>query len=136
MSAVSGVDFVDSKDHSKQNIKKSSNYFLKIILRSFDSRSLDKAVKKITDMVDKHTSITSNNVKAIAIPMPNRRVRFTTKRSPHVDSKAGDAFQIIKKKYVIFVYKYNQQFLQSIRDSSKINISTDVHIEFKLEDKI
>ncbi|MCW4013077.1 MAG: 30S ribosomal protein S10, partial [Candidatus Bathyarchaeota archaeon] len=65
------------------------NQKIRIKLKAFDYRILDKAVKDIVNTAKR----TGAEVVG-PIPLPTRIEKFTVLRSPHVNKKARDQFEV------------------------------------------
>ncbi len=72
---------------------------IRIKLKSFDHNILDKAVKDIIKAV-KDTGAEVNG----PIPMPSRKEIFTVLRSPHVNKKSREQFQLSTHKRLLDIY--------------------------------
>ncbi len=69
---------------------------IRVRLKSFDSRVVDDAAKKIVD------TAVSTGAKVIGpVPMPTHKKRFTVLTSPHVDKNAQEHFEIRTHKRMI-----------------------------------
>jgi small subunit ribosomal protein S10 len=96
---------------------------IRLILRSYDHQLLDKAVKQIV-MTGKRTG--SDIVGPV--PLPNRRKVFTVLRSPHVDKKARDQFEIVTHRRILEIVSPSDQTMDALM---KLNISSGVDVEIK-----
>ena len=72
---------------------------IRIKLRGFDYRVIDQSASDIVDTAKR----TGARV-AGPIPMPTRIERYTVNRSPHVDKKSMDQFELHSQK----AYRYNR----------------------------
>ena len=63
---------------------------IRLTLKSYDHQLLDKAVKQIALAVKRTGSDLVGPV-----PIPNKRKCFTVLRSPHVNKKSREQFEII-----------------------------------------
>lgn len=64
------------------------NQKIKMRLRSFDYRVLDRAISEIID-----TALRTGARVRGPIPLPQKIHKFTVLRSPHIDKKARDQFE-------------------------------------------
>jgi len=87
---------------------------IKIRLEAYDHRILDKAAQDIVETAKR----TGAHV-AGPIPMPTRIERFTVQRSPHVDKKSREQFEILEP-----TAKTNDVF-------SKVDVPAGVDITIK-----
>ena len=62
---------------------------IRIRLKAFDHRVLDQSVREIVGTAKR----TGARVRG-PIPLPNRIERFTVNRSPHIDKKSREQFEI------------------------------------------
>ena len=72
------------------------NQIIKIRLKSFDHKILDQAAKEIVLSVRRAGA----EVKG-PIPLPTKIERFTVNRSPHVNKKSREQFEIRTQKRLI-----------------------------------
>ena len=98
---------------------------IKIRLEAYDHRILDKAVQDIVDTAKR----TGARV-AGPIPMPTRIERFTVLRSPHVDKKSREQFEIRTHKRILDIVDPTPQTVDALM---KLDLSAGVGIEIKLE---
>ena len=96
---------------------------IRLTLKSYDHRLLDGAVKQIVLTVKR----TGSNLVG-PVPMPNRRQVFTVLRSPHVDKKSREQFEIITHKRVLDIVSPTEQTMDALM---KLNISAGVDVEIK-----
>jgi len=97
---------------------------IRISLQAFDSRLLDQSVKEIVDTVKRSGARISG-----PIPLPNRINRFTVLRSPHVDKKSREQFEVRNHKRLIDILQPTQKTLDSL---TEIDLPAGVHVEIKL----
>ncbi|HBS47947.1 TPA: 30S ribosomal protein S10 [Candidatus Dependentiae bacterium] len=96
---------------------------IRLTLKSYDHRLLDGAVKQIVLAVKR----TGSNLVG-PVPMPNRKQIFTVLRSPHVDKKSREQFEIITHKRVLDIVSPTEQTMDALM---KLNISAGVDVEIK-----
>lgn len=97
---------------------------IRIKLKAFDSRLLDTAVSSILDTVKR----TGADV-AGPIPLPTSINRFTVLRSPHIDKKSREQFEIRTHKRLLDILEPNQQTVDSLM---KLDLAAGVDVEIKL----
>lgn len=97
---------------------------IRIKLKAFDSRLLDSAVSSILDTV----KLTGVEI-AGPIPLPTSINRFTVLRSPHIDKKSREQFEIRTHKRLIDILEPNQQTVDSLM---KLDLAAGVDVEIKL----
>ena len=96
---------------------------IRIRLKSYDYRMLDKATMEIVDTVKRTGSRLAG-----PIPLPTRIEKFSVNRSPHVNKKSAEQFEIRTHKRIIDVYKPSDNTLDNLRN---LDISAGVDVEVK-----
>jgi small subunit ribosomal protein S10 len=107
----------DGKTMERQNIR--------IRLKAFDHRALDMSAKEIVQTAKR----TGAEVKG-PIPLPTRIERFTVNRSPHVNKKSREQFEIRTHKRILDIVDPTPQTVDALM---KLDLSSGVGIEIKLE---
>ena len=100
----------------KQNIR--------IKLRAYDNKILDQSTEEIVNTVKR----TGANIKG-PIPLPTRIERFTVNRSPHVDKKSREQFEIRTYKRVLDIISPTPQTVDALM---KLDLAAGVDVEIKL----
>ncbi len=98
---------------------------IRIRLKGYDHKLLDSAVGEIVQIVRR----TGGRV-AGPLPLPTRIERFTVNRSPHVDKKSREQFEIRTHKRLLDILEPTQQ---TIDDLGKLELSTGIDVEIKLQ---
>ena len=98
---------------------------IRIRLKGYDHKLLDSAVQEIVQTVRR----TGGKV-AGPLPLPTRIERFTVNRSPHVDKKSREHFEIRTHKRLLDILEPTQQ---TIDDLGKLELSTGIDVEIKLQ---
>ncbi|MBL7661936.1 30S ribosomal protein S10 [bacterium] len=98
---------------------------IRIRLCGYDHHVLDTAIQEIVQVVRR----TGGKV-AGPIPLPTKIERFTVNRSPHVDKKSRDQFEIRSHKRLIDILEPTQQ---TIDDLGKLELSAGIDVEIKLQ---
>jgi small subunit ribosomal protein S10 len=101
-------------DHQKIRIK----------LRAFDHRLLDQSAKDIVNTV-KRTGANSHG----PIPLPRKREVFTVNRSPHVDKKSREQFEVRTHTRLIDIVDSNAQTLEAL---GKLDLPAGVEVDIKI----
>lgn len=96
---------------------------LRVRLKSYDHRALDIAVTQIIENI-KRTGATFSG--PIALPMRIRKC--TVLRSPHVDKKARDQFEIRTHNRLICIYDCSTPTLEAMMG---LNIPAQVEVGVK-----
>lgn len=97
---------------------------MRIKLKAFDNRLLDQSAKEIIEMLKK-TGVKISG----PVPLPTKREVYTVLRSPHVNKKSREQFQIKVHKRVIDVIEPTARTVDSL---SKLNLPAGVEVEMKL----
>ncbi len=96
---------------------------IRLTLRSYDHQLLDKAVKQIVSTVKRTGS------KIVGpVPLPNKRQCFTVLRSPHVDKKSREQFELTTHRRIMDIVAPSDQTMDALM---KLNISSGVDVEIK-----
>lgn len=96
---------------------------IRLALKSYDHQLLDKAVKQIV--------LTARRTGAQIVgpvPLPNRQRCFTVLRSPHIDKKSRDQFELTTHRRVMDIVTPSDQTMEALM---KLNISSGVDVEIK-----
>ncbi|HBG45614.1 MAG TPA: 30S ribosomal protein S10 [Deltaproteobacteria bacterium] len=101
------------------------NQKIRIRLKAFDHRLLDKSVKEIVETA-RRTGAQING----PIPLPTRINRFTVLRSPHVDKKSREQFEIRTHKRLMDIMEPTQNTVDALM---KLDLPAGVDVEIKLE---
>ncbi|MBP6875146.1 MAG: 30S ribosomal protein S10 [Candidatus Eisenbacteria bacterium] len=97
---------------------------IRIKLKSFDHDVLDKSAGDIVNTARRTGAMTSGPV-----PLPTQRSVYTVLRSPHVDKKSREQFEIRVHKRLIDI---SQSTPQAIDALMKLELPAGVDIEIKL----
>lgn len=114
--------FNDQKFKYKSETK--VNQKIRIKLRAYDHRILDRSVKEIVDTVQR----TGARI-AGPVPLPTRISRVTVLRSPHVDKKSREQFEIRTHKRLIDIVDPTPQTVDALM---KLELAAGVDVEIKL----
>ena len=98
---------------------------IRVRLRGYDHKLLDSAVAEIVQTVRR----TGGRV-AGPIPLPTRVERFTVNRSPFVDKKSREQFEIRTHKRLLDILEPTQQ---TIDELGKLELSTGINVEIKIQ---
>lgn len=101
---------------AKQNIR--------IRLKAYDHRILDQSAKEIVDTATR----TGATVRG-PIALPNRLQRFTVLRSPHIDKKSREHFEMRTHKRVLDIIEPTAGTVDALM---KLELAAGVNVEIKL----
>jgi small subunit ribosomal protein S10 len=96
---------------------------IRLTLKSYDHQLLDKAVKQIA-LTAKKTG--TDLVGPVALP--NKQRCFTVLRSPHVNKKSREQFELITHKRILEIISPSDQTMTALM---KLNISAGVDVEIR-----
>ena len=97
---------------------------IRIRLRAFDHKLLDQSTKEIVETARR----TGANI-AGPIPLPTRINKYTILRSPHVDKKSREQFEVRTHKSLLDILEPTQQTIDQLM---KLDLSAGVDVEIKL----
>ncbi|MBY0282163.1 MAG: 30S ribosomal protein S10 [Alphaproteobacteria bacterium] len=97
---------------------------IRIKLQAYDHRLLDQSVKEIVNTAKR----TGAQVRG-PIPMPTRIQRYTVNRSPHIDKKSREQFEIRTHKRLIDIVDWLPQTVDALM---KLDLASGVDVEIKL----
>ena len=93
---------------------------IRIKLKGFDYRMVDHSANEIVDTAKRTGARVSGPV-----PLPTDISRLTVNRSPHVDKKSMDQFEIRTHKRLIEIMEPNAQTVDELK---KLNLPSGVDI--------
>ena len=96
---------------------------IRIRLKAYDHRLLDQSTGEIVDTAKR----TGASV-AGPVPLPTKINKFTVLRSPHVDKKSREQFEIRTHKRLLDILEPTQQTLDALM---KLDLSSGVDVEIK-----
>lgn len=99
------------------------NQKIRIKLKAFDHNLLDKSAKEIAN-----TAIQTGARVAGPIPLPTKISRYTVLRSPHVDKKSREQFEIRVHSRLIEILNPTQRTLDAL---TLLDLPAGVHVEIK-----
>jgi len=100
------------------------NQNIRIRLKAFDHRTLDVSTLEIVNTAKR----TGAQVRG-PIPLPTRIEKFTVNRSPHIDKKSREQFEIRTHKRVLDIVDPTPQTVDALM---KLDLSAGVAVEIKL----
>ncbi|MCE1229709.1 MAG: 30S ribosomal protein S10 [Firmicutes bacterium] len=97
---------------------------IRIRLRAFDHRLLDQSTREIVD-----TAKRTGAQVAGPIPLPTRVSKYTVNRSPHVDKKSRDQFEIRTHKRLLDILNPTQTTVDTLM---RLDLPAGVDVEIKV----
>lgn len=96
---------------------------IRIKLKAYDHRLLDQSARDIVEVVKR----TGAQV-AGPIPLPTKRTLFTVLRSPHVDKKSREQFELRVHKRLIEISNATADMVDALM---KLEVPAGVEVEIK-----
>ncbi len=96
---------------------------IRIKLRAYDHRLLDQAVGEIVETVRR----TGANISG-PVPLPTKREIYTVLRSPVIDKKSREQFDLSTHKRLIDIFEPTSKTIDALR---KLNLPAGVDVEIK-----
>ncbi len=100
------------------------NQNIRIRLKAFDHRVLDQSATEILNTAKR----TGANVRG-PIPLPTRIEKFTVLRSPHIDKKSREQFEVQTHKRLLDIIDPTPQTVDALM---KLDLASGVDVEIKL----
>ncbi len=101
-----------------------ANQKIRIRLKGYDYRVLDQSVVEIVETAKR------TGAKILGpVPLPTKINKFTVLRSPHVDKKSREQFEIRTHKRLIDILEPSPDTVDALM---KLNLAAGVHVEIKL----
>lgn len=97
---------------------------IRIRLKSFDYRVLDQSTHEIVNTAKRTGAIVRG-----PIPLPTKIAKFTVNRSPHIDKKSREQFEMRTHKRVLDIVDWTPQTVDALM---KLELASGVDIEIKL----
>ena len=97
---------------------------IRIRLKAYDHRVLDTSAKEILETAKR----TGADVRG-PIPLPTRIEKFTVLRSPHIDKKSREQFEIRTHKRLMDIIDPTPQTIDALM---KLDLAAGVDVEIKL----
>ena len=100
------------------------NQNIRIRLKAFDHRILDQSTNEIVNTAKR----TGAHVRG-PIPLPTNTRRFTVLRSPHIDKKSREQFEMRTHKRLLDIIDPTPQTVDALM---KLDLAAGVDVEIKL----
>ena len=100
---------------------------IKIRMEAYDHESLDTSAIEIVD-----TAKRTGAKVAGPVPLPTRIERYTVLRSPHIDKKSREQFEIRTHKRLLDIVDPTPQTVDAL---GKLDLSAGVHVDIKLKEE-
>ena len=100
------------------------NQTIRIRLRGYDHRILDKSTLEIVDTAKRTGAKVSG-----PIPLPTRIEKFSVNKSPHVNKKSADQFEMRTHKRLLDIVDPTARTVDELK---KLNLPAGVDISIKI----
>ena len=97
---------------------------IRIKLKSYDHNLVDKSAEKIVKTVKTTGAVVSG-----PIPMPTQKQIYTVLRSPHVNKKAREQFQLSSYKRLMDIYSSSSKTIDALMG---LELPSGVDVEIKV----
>jgi small subunit ribosomal protein S10 len=101
------------------------NQKIRIRLKAYDHRLLDRSVKEIVETARRTGAILKG-----PIPLPTKINKFCVLRSPHVDKKSREQFEIRTHKRMMDILEPTQHTVDALM---RLDLPAGVDVEIKLD---
>ena len=97
---------------------------MKVKLKAYDHRILDESIKEIIRTVER------TGAKMVGpIPLPTKIEKYTVLRSPHVDKRSMEVFEMRIHKRLFEIVDPTRKTTDALM---KLNLPAGVHVEIKI----
>jgi small subunit ribosomal protein S10 len=96
---------------------------IRIRMEAYDPRALDTSAKEIAEQARRTNAKVSG-----PIPLPTRIERYTVLRSPHVDKKSREQFEMRTHKRLIDIYEANARTVEAL---NRLVVPAGVFVKIK-----
>jgi len=97
---------------------------VRIKIKSFDHSLVDQSAEKIVKTVRSSGAIVTG-----PIPLPTNKKIFTVLRSPHVNKKSREQFQLCSYKRLLDIYSSSSKTIDALM---KLELPSGVEVEIKV----
>ena len=96
---------------------------IRIRMEAYDHRALDTSAKEIVEQAKR-----TNARVCGPVPLPTRVERYTVLRSPHVDKKSREQFEMRTYKRIIDITEYTARTVESL---NRLVVPAGVFVKIK-----
>ena len=97
---------------------------IRISLKAFDHKSIDRSALEIVDTARRTGALVMG-----PIPLPTKIEKYTLLRSPHVNKKARDQFEIRTHKRIVDIVQPTDKTVDALM---RLDLAAGVDVEIKL----
>ncbi|NDF12123.1 MAG: 30S ribosomal protein S10 [Proteobacteria bacterium] len=99
---------------------------IRIRLKAFDHRVLDSSAREIVNTV-KRTGAEARG----PVPLPSDMEKFTVNRSPHIDKKSREQFEVRTHKRLIDIIDSTPQTIEAL---GKLELPAGVEVDIQVKE--
>lgn len=118
------VRIINPANNKGKYMATSTRQRIRVCLKAYDHKLIDVSADKIVE-----TAKRTDAKVAGPIPLPTKRRIYCVLRSPHVDKKSREHFEMRTHKRIIDIYDPTQQTTEEL---SRLDLPAGVDIEVKL----
>ena len=96
---------------------------IRIRMEAYDHRALDSSAKEIVEQARRTNARVSG-----PIPLPTRIERYTVLRSPHIDKKSREQFEMRTHSRLIDIFEANARTVESL---NRLVVPAGVFVKIK-----
>jgi len=96
---------------------------IRIRMEAYDHKSLDSSAKEIVEQARRTNARVSGPV-----PLPTRIERYTVLRSPHIDKKSREQFEMRTHKRLIDIHEANARTVEAL---NRLVVPAGVFVKIK-----
>jgi small subunit ribosomal protein S10 len=96
---------------------------IRIRMEAYDHRALDNSAKEIVEQARRTNAVVSGPV-----PLPTRIERYTVLRSPHIDKKSREQFEMRTHKRLIDIHEANARTVEAL---NRLVVPAGVFVKIK-----
>ncbi|MBL1146228.1 MAG: 30S ribosomal protein S10 [Alphaproteobacteria bacterium] len=100
---------------------------IRVVLKAYDHRVLDQSAHEIV-----HTAKRTGASVRGPVPLPTRIEKFTVLRSPHIDKKSREQFEMRTHKRLLDIVDPTPQTIDALM---KLDLAAGVDVEIKLQER-
>src|SRR5207244_6708709 len=102
-----------------------SSYRIRIRMEPYDHEVLDRTAHEIVDTAQRTGAMVNG-----PIPLPTRIERYTVLRSPHIDRKSREQFEIRTHKRLIDILQPNGKTIEAL--TKGLSLPPGVHLKIRV----
>ncbi len=100
---------------------------IRVVLKAYDHRVLEQSAHEIVNTAKR----TGASVRG-PVPLPTRIEKFTVLRSPHIDKKSREQFEMRTHKRLLDIVEPTPQTIDALM---KLDLAAGVDVEIKLQER-